>query len=173
MEEDNYKPIEKGEKLECSPFDDPIVGACFASVETAGEAVRSLSNSVTAQDGIVIAKVSSVTPQSYSAIPGERGTRVDVKSKTEANQDIIIEVNMYTDRTIHQRNFLAAAQLITASSSANTTHAQMAGLMPYVIAINILNYNIREDNDDWLQPAKFVYMKRRIRSLFLNTSAMT
>jgi hypothetical protein len=73
------------EKLECSPFDDPIVSACFAGVETAGEVVRSLSNSITARDGITIAKVNSVTPQSYSAIPGERGTRVDIKSKTEAN----------------------------------------------------------------------------------------
>ena len=31
----------KIQKLECSPFDDPIVGACFASVETAGKAIQS------------------------------------------------------------------------------------------------------------------------------------
>jgi len=150
---------DKNIRLEYSPFDDPIVSACFANVETAGEAVRSLANSITEKDGIVIAKVNSVTPQSYSKIPGERGTRVDVKSKTEANQDIIIEVNMYTDNTIHQRNYLAAAQIAVSTSMANTTHAQMVKMLPYVIAINILNYEIRRDNDDWLQPIKCVYEK--------------
>jgi hypothetical protein len=147
------------ERLNCSPFDDPIVGACFKDAETAGEAVRSFANSVTKKDGIVIAKVNTVTPQSYFAMNGERGTRVDVKSKTDTNQDIILEVNMYTDKTIHQRNFLAVSQIITHSSVPGTTNAEMAKLMPHVICINILDYNMRTDNDDWLQPAKFVYTK--------------
>jgi len=146
-------------RIDCSPFDDPIVGACFASVETAGEAIRSFSNSITSKDGIIIAEVSSVTPQSYSKMHGERGTRVDVKSKTLQNQDIILEVNMYVDKFIHQRNFLAASQIITMSSTPNTTPEQMAKHIPYVIAINILNYTIRDDHDDWLQPARFVYTK--------------
>ena len=77
------------EKFLFSPFDDPIVGACFASVETAGEAIRSFSNSITAKDDIYIAKVTSVVPQSYYKMYGQRGTRVDVRSKTATNQDII------------------------------------------------------------------------------------
>ena len=142
-----------------SPFDDPVVSACFANVETAGKAVQSFGNSVTQKDGITIAEVTSVTPQAYSTIPGERGTRVDVNSKTTTNQNLIIEVNMYTDKTIPQRNFLAAAQIITSTSAANTTHSQMAKNMPFIIVINILDYRIRTDNDDWFQPAKFVYAK--------------
>jgi len=152
--------MKKGkEKIEYSPFDDPIVSACFSDVETAGEAIRSLANSITLKDGIFITKIKSVTPQRYSKTPGKRGTRVDVLSKTETNQDIILEVNMYMDETIHQRNYFASSQLTTESSTANTTHPQMVDQMPYVIAINILNYKIRSDNDDWLQPVKVVYAK--------------
>jgi hypothetical protein len=54
------------EFLNFSPFADPVVSACFSSVETAGLAVRSFGNSVTERDGITIAEVISVTPQSYS-----------------------------------------------------------------------------------------------------------
>jgi hypothetical protein len=43
------------EFLNFSPFADPVVRACFNSVETAGLAVRSLGNSVTEQDGIATA----------------------------------------------------------------------------------------------------------------------
>ena len=151
--------MQNNTKLDCSPFDDPIVGACFASAETAGEAMRSFANSITSKDNIEIAEVTSVVPQSYSKMPGQRGTRVDVKSKTTTNQDIILEVNLYVDKFIHQRNFLAAAQIIANSASPNTTPEQMAKSMPYVIAINILNYAIRDDHDHWLQPARFVYTK--------------
>jgi hypothetical protein len=152
-------PEDKSTRPQYSPFDDPVVSACFSSVETAGKAIQSLSNSVTRKDGVVIAEVTSVTPQAYSAIPGERGTRVDVRSKSTANQMIILEVNMYTAKNIAQRNLLAAAQIFTSTSVANTTHHQMAVNMPFVIAINILDYRIRTDNDEWLQPAKFVYTK--------------
>jgi len=151
--------VSKNEEFKFSPFDDPIVNACFSGVDTAGDAIRSFANSITSKDGIVISKVISVTPQSYMKTPDERGTRVDVKSTTETNQDILLEVNMYPDSTVHQRNLLAASQLITSSSVANTTHKQMVERMPYVIAINILDYPLRNDNDDWLQPAKFVYEK--------------
>jgi hypothetical protein len=145
-----------------SPFADPVVNACFNSVETAGLAVQSLGNSVTERDGIAIAEVVSVTPQSYSKIPGRRGTRVDVKSKTAAKQELIYEVNMYPDRTIHQRNFLAAAQAVTDGANEGTTAAQFAEEMPCVICINILGFDIREDNLDWLQPTKYVYVKEPI-----------
>jgi hypothetical protein len=150
------------EFLNFSPFADPVVNACFSSVETAGLAVQSLGNSITKQDGITIAEVISVTPQSYSKMPGQRGTRVDVKSKTAANQELIYEVNMYPDRTIHQRNFLAAAQAVTDGAREGTTAAEFAERMPYIICINILGFDIRKDNSDWLQPAKYVYIKEPI-----------
>jgi hypothetical protein len=150
------------EFINFSPFADPVVSACFNSVETAGLAVRSLGNSVTEQDGITIAEVISVTPQSYSKIPGQRGTRVDVKSKTAAKQELIYEVNMYPDRTIHQRNFLAAAQAVTEGSSEGTTASQFTRQMPHTICINILDFDVRKDNDDWLQPTKYVYTKEPI-----------
>jgi hypothetical protein len=148
--------------LNFSPFADPVVSACFSSVETAGLAVRSLGNSVTQQDGITIAEVISVTPQSCSKTPGRRGTRVDVRSKTAANQELIYEVNMYPDHAIHQRNFLAAAQVVMEGAGEGTTSAELAKRMPYVICINILDFNIRKDNPDWLQPAKYVYTKEPI-----------
>jgi hypothetical protein len=150
------------EFLNFSPFADPVVSACFSNVETAGLAVRSLGNSITKQDGVTIAEVISVTPQSYSKIPGQRGTRVDVRSKTAAKQELIFEVNMYTDRTIHQRNFLAAAQAVTESSDEGTTATLFAERMPYIICVNILDFDIRKDNPDWLQPAKYVYVKEPV-----------
>jgi hypothetical protein len=69
---------------------------------------------------------------------------------------------MYPDRTIHQRNFLAAAQAVTESSGEGTTAARFAEQMPHIICINILGFDIRKDNPDWLQPAKYVYTKAPI-----------
>jgi hypothetical protein len=149
-----------------SPFADPVVSAVFNSVETAGRAIQSLGNSVTECDGIVIADVISVTPQSYTKLPEFRGTRVDVKSKTSANQELICEVNMYANSSIHYRNFLTAANLIVNTSQEGTTAAEMARNVPQIIFINILDFIIRKDNPDWLQPSKFFYTKPPVNVAF-------
>jgi hypothetical protein len=58
-----------------------------------------------------------------------------------------------------QRNLFAASRIFSASSNPGTDPAEMAADLPYVIAINILDFNVREDNKDYFQPVKLLYTK--------------
>jgi hypothetical protein len=124
--------------------------------------VQSLGNSVVNRDGLAIAEVISVTPQSYLKEVGLRGTRVDVMARITENQILIFEVNMYTDKAIHQRSFFVASQIVSTLPAVSLTPAQLAVIMPKIISINILNFDVHRQNSDWLQPAKFVFVKEPI-----------
>ncbi|GHU97528.1 hypothetical protein FACS1894208_12890 [Clostridia bacterium] len=140
-----------------SPLADPVVGAIFSDVENAGLAAESLVRSIIGSESL--GKVISVTPQRYYKIPDQRGCRVDVEIETSNNRIIIAEVQLSVDPVMPQRNLLAASQLISSRSQPGTTAAEMAETMPHVIAINILSFNCREDNTEFLQPIQMLYTK--------------
>jgi predicted transposase/invertase (TIGR01784 family) len=142
-----------------SPLADPVVAAIFSDVESAGLAAESLIGAVLAKDGVKIGKVVSVTPQRHYKHPGNRGCRIDIEAATDENERAFFEVQLNTDPTIFRRNLFSASRTIADSAKAGTTHSELAASMPRVISINILDFNIRDDNKDFLQPVKLLYSK--------------
>ncbi|MDR1788695.1 MAG: Rpn family recombination-promoting nuclease/putative transposase, partial [Treponema sp.] len=94
-----------------SPLADPVVGAIFSDAQNAGLAAASLIGAVLEKDGIFIREVVSVTPQRHHKEPGSRGVRIDVEVATEADEVIIVEVQLFPDDSLYQRNLFAASHV--------------------------------------------------------------
>ncbi|MDR1727779.1 MAG: PD-(D/E)XK nuclease family transposase [Acidobacteriota bacterium] len=141
------------------PLADPVVGAIFSDVESAGRAAASLVGAVLAEDGDAVGEVHSVTPQRYYKQAGERGCRIDIEITTRSNERVIVEVQTSRDGKMLHRNLFAASRVFAATARPGTTAAQMAERMPRVIAVNLLDFAVREDNRELLQPVKLMYAK--------------
>ncbi len=154
------------ENLKPSPLADPMVNFMFANKDVAGLAAESLIRVTlqAANQDIKIGRIISVTPQRYHSDTKTRGCRVDVEVETDENEIIVFEVETTPNYIITQRDILSAAHVFTRTSKTGDTDLQMARRMPKFIAINILNYNIRKDNKDVLQPFGIMYVKPPITS---------
>jgi hypothetical protein len=128
-----------------SPLADPVVAAIFSDIENAGLAAASLINAALSSDGRRIGNVISVTPQRYYKHPGERGCRIDVAVVTDQNEQVVVEVQMYPEPAIYQRNMFSASRIFVNKSEPGSTSDVMAAKMPQVIAINIMDFNVRDE----------------------------
>ena len=155
-----------------SPLADPVVNAVFANEEVAGLAAESLIGAVmeTDEEAATIDKIISVTPQRSRIDPMYRGCRVDIETVTQSNDRIIFEIQINPDITIMQRDLFTASHIFTRASMIGDSHREMAQRLPVVIFINILGYNIREDNPDIVQPFKVMYAKEPLRTAIPNFS---
>jgi hypothetical protein len=144
-----------------SPLADPVVSAIFANEKVAGLAAESLIRATLNADNpeLNIAKIISVTPQRSHIGAFTRGCRVDVEVETINNEIVVFEVELNPSEIIIQRDLLSASRIFTERSFKGDTAREMAAGMPKIIYINILNYNIREDNKDVLQPFRIMYTK--------------
>ena len=144
-----------------SPLADPVAGAIFANVEVAGLASESIITATlkAEKEPMLVGKIISVTPQRTHSSPERRGCRVDVDTKTDANEFVRYEVQISPELHIMVRDLFSAAHLFTESSSKGDTSAQMAAKMPKVIYINLLGYILRKANKDMVQPFKVMYTK--------------
>ncbi|MDR1135823.1 MAG: PD-(D/E)XK nuclease family transposase, partial [Clostridiales Family XIII bacterium] len=143
-----------------SPLADPIVEAIFIDEVSAGLAAASLVDAVLKKDGVRIGQILKVTPQRSHKQPSERGCRVDVEITTDANERVLVEVQLYSDRYILQRNLFSASAIFAETSNPGDTSYELAKNMPRVISINLLNVNIRDvkENSEYLQPVKLQYV---------------
>jgi hypothetical protein len=57
------------------------------------------------------------------------------------------------------RGLFTASHIYVKTSEKGDTHAQLSRNLPRVICINILGYNIRNDNTEAVQPYKILYTK--------------
>jgi len=147
--------------LVLSPLSDPVAGAIFANVEVAGLASESIINATlkAEKEPVLVGKIISVTPQRTHSSPTRRGCRVDVDTKTDANEFVRYEVQISPDMYIMVRDLFSASHLFTENSSKGDTSVQMATKMPTVIYINLLGYILRKSNTDMVQPFKVMYTK--------------
>ena len=154
-----------------SPLADPVIAAIFASVETSGEAAASIVRAVLESNNRIIkGNITHITPQSTFSTPKTRGCRVDVHVETDQNEYIIVEVQINPDKHILHRNLFSSARIITETSRPGDTTASMAKRMPKIIHINLLAYNLREDNTDLVQPFEIMYTKAPVRQALENFS---
>jgi predicted transposase/invertase (TIGR01784 family) len=153
-----------------SPLADPVVGAIFSNVESAGLAAQSLVGSILAEDGIKIGKVKSVTPQRYyKENPMKRGCRVDVLVESENNETTLIEVQI-SPEPIMARNLFEYAQLAISTVDAGTPTYEIGKKLPKIVVINICDFDVRKSgNTDFIQPVKQMYTKSpEVAQDFLN-----
>ncbi len=162
----------KEKDIALSPLADPVISAIFANKEVAGLAAESLIRATLNADNqsISIGKILSVTPQRSHIDAISRSCRVDVEVESTDNEIVIFEVEMNPNDIIVKRDLFSASRIFTETSSKGDTANVMALNMPKVIYINILNFNIREDNTDALQPFKIVYTKPPIVTAVSNFS---
>jgi predicted transposase/invertase (TIGR01784 family) len=131
----------------------------FTDVDSAGLAAEYLVKDVLGDYGKRLGKVVSVTTQDYHKLANFWGCRVDVVCRTDDNELWLIEFQMYDDEYMFERNLVELSYLIIRSTSAGTTVDEMAEDIPHIIVINFLNFRIRDDNPDWLQPAHIAFDK--------------
>jgi hypothetical protein len=69
-----------------------------------------------------------------------------------------VEVQLLPE-PILTRNVFEASQTIAASIPTGADPKTMKELMPHIIVINILNFILRDDNEDFIQPVGLLYAK--------------
>jgi hypothetical protein len=149
----------KKKDLFMSPLADPVVGAIFSGMEQAGLAAESLVGSILRENGYTLGKVIDVVPQRYyKTYPGMRGCRVDVHVFTAEMEKVIVEVQLLPE-PILTRNVFEVSQTIAASIPTGADPETMKNLMPHIIVINILGFDLRDDNKDFIQPVELLYSK--------------
>jgi predicted transposase/invertase (TIGR01784 family) len=143
-----------------SPLADPVVGAIFDGVENAGLAAQSLVGSILAEDGVIIGKVTAVTPQRYyKDIPYMRGCRVDILVESENSPKTLVEVQM-SEEPIMARNMFEYAHALVSSIPQGILTIDLYNAVPKVVVINICDFPVRKGgNDDFIQPVKQMYTK--------------
>jgi hypothetical protein len=133
----------------------------FADKETAGLAAASLIKAVLEEDGesIQIGEIISVTPQRHHSNVKQRGCRIDVEVATTNKERVIVEVQMKPETWIMKRNLFAASRIFTETSNSGDSSEKMADNMPKNIFINIVNFTVRDDNNELIQPVKMMFTK--------------
>jgi predicted transposase/invertase (TIGR01784 family) len=149
-----------------SPLNDVVIAAMFADVESAGLAAEYLVKDVLGEYGKRLGKVISVHPQDYHKLTNFRGCRVDVVCETDDNELWLIEFQMYEDEYMFERNLVELSYLIIEKTESGTTIEEMAEDIPHIVMINFLDFTIRDDNPDWLQPAHITYDKKPHRAAY-------
>jgi hypothetical protein len=84
---------------------------------------------------------------------------VDVLCQTDSNELWLIEFQMYDDEYMFERNLTEISYAIIRSAAAGTTAGEMAEAMPHIVVINFLNFYVRGEDSEWLQPVHFTYDK--------------
>ncbi|MDR0948817.1 MAG: Rpn family recombination-promoting nuclease/putative transposase, partial [Lachnospiraceae bacterium] len=145
--------------LVMSPLADPVVGAIFSSMEQAGLAAESLVGSILREEGYTLGQITNVVPQRYyKAYPDMRGCRVDIFVDTLEGKKAIVEVQLAAE-PILIRNLFEVSQMIAAAIPLGTDVKELKDHMPHIIVINILNFDLRKDHQDYIQPVGFLYTK--------------
>jgi hypothetical protein len=146
-----------------SPLADPTWSAVFPNVELAGLAAQSFAQAVT--DGFIElrGKVTSVTPQHYSKLPGVKASKVDVNIQTDANENVNTEIQVLYDRWLNKRIWVTTSYTIIGKVPTGAAYGERASKeaadeepaddidmfvkIPKIIRINLLCYNIRSKDE--------------------------
>jgi predicted transposase/invertase (TIGR01784 family) len=157
-----------------SPYADPVINGVFDDVKHIGLAAESLLRAIVEQEGVKFGKILSVKSQSAKQPnASRRGSRVDIRVEGEGNTQVILEIQLYLEPNLFLRNWLATAQTVSTSIPTGTNPSEFSSLIPRVIVINLYNHSIRDDNEEIVQPAHFMFEKPPVRKAFEHFSVYT
>lgn len=149
------KNVERLNPLNCVMF------ACIFKDMESKQAMLELLNSILAEVGKEpVAEILNLTSE-YPLIAegfGLKYGRVDVMVRTLSGRIFDIEVQIAHD-AITNRSIFYGARIISDEFKSGTQYDEM----PQVRCINILDFMVREDNEELIQPVSMMFEKKPIR----------
>jgi len=140
------------------PLADPVFTAIFQNAEVGGLAMKSLLNATLNDSGdTLVSDVYSVTPQSVHSETSKRGFRVDVEAKAVSGEIALIEVQLSPFASTIERTLLYSEQAFASGANRGEALAAVTSAMPRVIAVNIMDFELRAKNFGFHQVAEITY----------------
>ena len=142
-----------------SPLNNLVFSCIFQSKEKAGKAMLEFLNAILVHVGEepieeIISMVSEYPLISDSV--GQKYGRLDVRVKTESGRIFDIEVQIEKD-FVNERSFFYGGKLVTNEFESGLTYDKM----PPVRVINIVDFYIRDDHENVVEPVVMVYENDR------------
>ena len=148
--------IDDGKPLK--PLADAVIAFIFRSAEAGGEAMRGLANAVLEDSGDKpIRRVISLIPQRYQTSPGGRILRLDVLAESEANEIVLLEVQLDRQSFFTTRSMVYAMESLQKNIDIGDSWGAIALKMPRVISINLLDFELREKGVNFHQIIEPIY----------------
>jgi hypothetical protein len=143
-----------------SIFSDPVWSFLFSGEMTAPQIAGYLIRIVLGADKArEIGSIVKVDPQHSYKIPGQRGSRVDIRCYSENGYVVLLELQFTPDESLASRNLLATSHIVTESAVEGVKTRKLKYELPIVICIDVVNDIIRRSNTDCVQPAHVNFEK--------------
>jgi len=140
------------------PLADPILGVIFRSVEEGGLAMHGLSNDILRDSGDkTIKAIVDMKVQHFQPGGTGRSFRLDVLAQTVADEAVLLEVQRSRQLSINTRSLVYAMDPLTRNIQRGDKWEVIAGKMPRVISINILDFDQRKNGKNFHQVIETVY----------------
>ena len=142
-----------------SPLNNLVFSCIFQSAEKAGQAMLEFLNAILVHVGEepieeIISMVSEY-PLIFDSV-GQKYGRLDVRVKAKSGRIFDIEVQIEKD-FVNERSFFYGGKLVTNEFESGLTYDKM----PPVRVINIVDFYIREDHENVVEPVVMVYENDR------------
>ncbi len=146
------------ENRRLDPLSDSVFNYMFSDQALKGS-MREIINSVLRDAGDTeIGEVQEIATQ-YDVKRrgfGSHGGRVDVRAKTEDGTLFDIEVQLSTEPAMNARSWFYGSGIMGAEFHEGMPYNQV----PKVRIINLLDFTLRKEHPDYLQPIKLMYVKK-------------
>jgi predicted transposase/invertase (TIGR01784 family) len=140
------------------PLADPVFSKLFQNAEVGGLAMKELLNATLEDSGDVpIGDIISLTPQSLHSDTSERAYRIDVEAVTVKGEAVIMEVQMSRFASTIERTLLYSEQALATRARIGAALKDVTVEMPRVVALNILDFDLRANGVNFHQVAELTY----------------
>ena len=138
-----------------NPLSDVVFSSIFRDMSAAPAMLDFINAVLTAAGDAPIHKITSLQSQ-YPLIAeliGKKSGRVDVHAESEDNQRFDWEVQLRSGLDMNERDMFYGGRMIANSMPSGTSYDKL----PRIRIINILDYVIRPDREEYLQPVNLIY----------------
>ncbi|MDR2504559.1 MAG: Rpn family recombination-promoting nuclease/putative transposase, partial [Oscillospiraceae bacterium] len=137
---------------------DPVIAEIFKNADLAGQAMFELINATLEDSGDeLISEIIDLVPQRVAPSAQDRGYRIDVLSRTVRNEFIIFEVQLSHLLITNERALVYSDQALSNNTKQGQTWREIAKVMPRVLVVNILNFDLRKQGVNFHQIGEFTY----------------
>ncbi|MCL2082794.1 MAG: Rpn family recombination-promoting nuclease/putative transposase [Oscillospiraceae bacterium] len=140
------------------PLADPTLGYIFRSAKAGGLAMHGLANDILQDSGDEpINTIVDMKTQEFQPRGAGCGFRLDILARTAADEVVLLEVQLSKQLSINTRSLVYAMDPLTRNIQRGDEWAMIAGKMPRVISVNILNFDQRKNGKNFHQVIETVY----------------
>jgi predicted transposase/invertase (TIGR01784 family) len=140
------------------PLADPVFTKLFQNAEVGGFAMKELLNATLEDSGdVLISDIISLKPQMIHSDTSERAYRIDVEAMTAKGEAAIVEVHLRQFASAIERTLLYAEQALSTPAKIGAALKDVIVTMPRVVALNILDFDLRKNGKNFHQVAELTY----------------